>query len=135
MSVTNWFDNLEGVDSGDTTLEVKIPEIRGWIDLVRFEPGSPPYDGGATFKLEVVRASRSTLDDPTEIPAEAVLSGIDATVSHTLRPRAPVHDATGTVVVGVVAEIGLAAEKIRITVTDGGDGKFGRFHVNFRRPY
>lgn len=121
---TNEEITVAGVDAGDAS--GSTPEVRGLVDRIVYEKhATSPYAAGATLEVSVVR--------PFDFPPEVIMTDVSLDASGSWRPRAQATDSDGGVIAGSVAGISLAMEGLTFKVTNGGDGKTGRFLIIYRR--
>lgn len=99
---------------GDAT--AYTPALNGMIRSVRYiKPTSGELDAG------------SDIDIVTDKGAVVVWDKDDLAASAVIYPMVPAHDNTGTDVTGSYAPIPVCDERIKITVTNGGNAGTGTF--------
>lgn len=110
--------------AADGTVTAYTPRLSGEIHQIEYvKDGSNGYTDGVDFTIKG-EATGVNLWTQSDVNASAVVA-----------PRAPTHSQAGVAALyaaggtGVLSRIGLANDRVKITLAQGGAAKVGVFHV------
>lgn len=100
------------------------PHLTGKISQIRYvKDGTTPFATGVDFTITA------------EATGETIWSQLNVDASVTVAPRQPVHSTAGVAALyaaggtAIQEPIGLANDRVKIVIANGGDTKIGVFHI------